>query len=120
MQLKFLSIAVTSLTFSLATTLFCVAAQAANLVGVYGNRFDLTTINDFYNSGLTVNGMSVSSNILTGTLDTNNLSNINLLWLVQPASSYTPAEIQSLSLQMKITVLVLQLHLWAVIFQLII
>jgi hypothetical protein len=34
---------------------------------------------------------------LTGTLDTNDLSNINLLWMVQPASSYTSAEINSLS-----------------------
>ncbi|WP_310488747.1 PEP-CTERM sorting domain-containing protein [Chamaesiphon sp. VAR_69_metabat_338] len=77
-------------------------AHAANLVGVFGDSctgcyFSLSTINNFYNSGLTVNGEAVSSSILTGTLDTNNLSNLNLLWMVQPANSYTNSEIQSLS-----------------------
>ena len=91
---KFIGFAVTSLAFGLLATS---PAQAASIVGVSGNRFDLDIINNFYNSGLTVNGETVSSSILPGTLDTNNLSNVNLLWLVQPAQSYTSTEITSLS-----------------------
>jgi hypothetical protein len=92
-----------TLAAALTTTLVNIpTAYAASLVGVFGNScsncsFSLSTINNFYNSGLTVNGEAVSSSILTGTLDTNNLSNLNLLWMVQPASSYTANEIQSLS-----------------------
>ena len=102
MKFNLSSLAVTSLAFSLTSTLFSAVAQAANLVGVYGNScavcsFNLSTINNFYNSGLIVDGQPVTSNILTGTLDTNNLSNVNLLWLVQPANSYTSNEITSLS-----------------------
>ncbi len=90
-------------TAALTTTLVNIPkAQAASLVGVFGNScarcsFSLSTINNFYNSGLTVNGQPVSSSILTGTLSTNNLANLNLLWMVQPANSYTANEIQSLS-----------------------
>ncbi|WP_310424834.1 PEP-CTERM sorting domain-containing protein [Chamaesiphon sp. VAR_48_metabat_135_sub] len=102
MNFKFSSLAVTSLTFGLISTLSSLSAQAANVVGVFGNScdvcgFSLSTINNYYNSGLTVSGQPVSSSILTGTLDTNNLSNINLLWMVQPANSYTNAELNSLS-----------------------
>lgn len=99
---KLTRIAVTCFALSvLPSTISANSAQAAT-VGVFGNScagcgFNLNTIDNFYNSGLTVNGQAVSSNILGG-LNSTNLANINLLWLVQPSNNYTSAEIGSLGI----------------------
>lgn len=71
--------------------LFASQVYAAD-VAVWGERFSLSVINNFYN-GLP----DTTSTILTGTLDTNDLSSFELLWAVQPADSYTPAEIAKMA-----------------------
>lgn len=67
-------------------------AAQAGVVTVWGERFNLNGINNFYN-GLTGH----SSSIATGTLDTVNLSGVNLLWAVQPADAYTAAELTTMA-----------------------
>lgn len=67
-------------------------AAQAGVVKVWGERYDLNVINNFYN-GLTGH----SSSIATGTLDTVNLSGVNLLWAVQPADAYTSAELTTMA-----------------------
>ena len=80
------------------TLLAIVAATAmswtaqAGVVNVWGERFNLNTINDFYD-GLAGH----SSSIISGQLDSNDLSGVDLLWAVQPSNSYTAAEIASMS-----------------------
>jgi hypothetical protein len=65
---------------------FCLCSNAgAATVGVWGDRYDLNNINNFYN---TLAGHD--SHIITGSLD---LTGVNLLWAVQPADSYTAEEI---------------------------
>lgn len=68
------------------------ASANAAVVTVWGERFPLNPINDFYN-GLTGH----SSSIAVGTLDTVNLSGVNLLWAVQPADAYTAAELATMA-----------------------
>ena len=68
-----------------------VPSEASNVV-VWGERFDLTRINHFYN---TVAG--TTSTIANGTLDTVNLSGVELLWAVQPADAYTAAELAAMA-----------------------
>jgi len=65
--------------------------QAAT-VNVFGDRFDLGVINNFYN---TLPGDS--SAIISGALDTHDLSNVDLLWAVQPADAYTAAELTTMA-----------------------
>lgn len=70
------------------------AAHAAN-VTVWGEAlsgFNPNTINNFYN-GLSGH----SSSIASGTLDTVNLSNTNLLWATQPADAYSTAELNTMA-----------------------
>jgi hypothetical protein len=67
------------------------ANAATSYVGVWGERFDLNVINNFYNTL-----PDVSSSTLGGTLDTVDLTGISLLWAVQPADSYTAAEISTM------------------------
>jgi len=67
------------------------ANAATSYVGVWGERFNLDVINNFYNTL-----PDVSSSKLRGTLDTVDLSGISLLWAVQPANSYTTAEINTM------------------------
>ena len=67
------------------------AMTTTSNVGVWGDRFSLNVINDFYN---TLSG--VNSTILNGTLDSNDLTGISLLWAVQPANSYTAAEVNKM------------------------
>ena len=67
----------------------------AGLVTVWGealSEFSLSTVNSFYD-GLADH----SSSIATGTLDTVDLSNSNLLWATQPADNYTGAELNAMS-----------------------
>lgn len=63
----------------------------AGLVHVWGNRFNLNHINDFYSSQ-----PGVQSKIIGNNLNTNDLSNVDLLWIVQPARSLKPGEIHAL------------------------
>ncbi len=67
----------------------------AGVVTVWGEAlsgFSLSTINNFYN-GLSGH----SSSIAAGTLDTVNLSGVNLLWATQPADAYTAAELSTMA-----------------------
>ena len=78
--------------FLLASVLSIFASFAnAGVVTVWGERFDLGPINSFYN-----NLPGHSSSIATGQLDTVNLTGVNLLWAVQPADSYTAAELTTM------------------------
>ena len=67
----------------------------AGVVSVFGQQlsgFSKDSINNFYN-GLA----GTSSTIATGTLDTVNLTGVNLLWATQPAAVYTSAELNTMS-----------------------
>jgi hypothetical protein len=82
---------------ALALALAIVGSTSANagVVTVWGEAlsgFSLSTINNFYN-GLPGH----SSSIATGTLDTVNLSGVNLLWATQPADAYTSAELSTMA-----------------------
>lgn len=67
-------------------------ADVVNIWGT-GNYGDVgTPINNFYNS---LPGHS--STIITGSLDSNNLTGVGLLWVIQPLLALTPAEINTLS-----------------------
>lgn len=71
------------------------AGASAGVVTVWGEAlsgFNLGTINNFYN-GLTGH----SSSIAAGTLDTVNLTGVNLLWATQPADAYTAAEMTTMA-----------------------
>lgn len=81
----------------LAFALAIIGSSAANagVVTVWGEAlsgFSLSTINNFYGSLA-----GHSSSIATGTLDTVNLSGVNLLWATQPADAYTAAELSTMS-----------------------
>jgi hypothetical protein len=62
----------------------------AGTIRVFGDRFNLSIINDFYNA----NGhtSSIITDITGGALN-----GINLLWAVQPADAYTGAEISAMA-----------------------
>ncbi|WP_052155008.1 PEP-CTERM sorting domain-containing protein [Aliiglaciecola lipolytica] len=64
----------------------------AGVVTVWGERYNISTINTFYN-GLAGH----SSSIANGQLDTVDLSSTDLLWAVQPADSYTANELSTMS-----------------------
>jgi hypothetical protein len=64
----------------------------AGTVAVWGERFDLNTINTFYN-----NYGGHTSSIVNGQLDTIDLSSVDLLWAVQPADAYTGAELDAMA-----------------------
>ncbi len=61
------------------------STASAGTVGVWGERFNLSIINNFYD-GLTGH----SSSILT---DLSDLSSVDLLWAVQPDNGYTATEL---------------------------
>lgn len=77
--------------FVLLMTIVMRGGAWASTVNVWGERFDLNTINNFYN-GLSGH----SSSIITGNLDTNDLSVVDLLWAVQPSDSYTTGELNTM------------------------
>lgn len=67
----------------------------AGVVAVWGEELggnSLARISNFY-SGLS----GVTSSVRTGTLDTVNLTGVDLLWAVQPADAYTAAELAAMS-----------------------
>jgi hypothetical protein len=66
-------------------------AHAEEIV-IWGERFNLNILNNFYN---TLPGMT--STIGVGTLDTINLTGVELLWAVQPADAYTAAELDAMA-----------------------
>lgn len=70
-------------------------AAQAGVVTIWGESpfgVSLSAMNSFYN-GLSGH----SSSIASGTLDTVNLSGVNLLWAVQPADAYTAAELTTMA-----------------------
>jgi len=73
--------------------LFLVAtnANAYSVVNVWGERFNLNIISDFYNTI-----PDVASSIVNGNLDVIDLTDVNLLWAVQPADNYTSAEVNTM------------------------
>ncbi|HBG07878.1 MAG: hypothetical protein A2075_18905 [Geobacteraceae bacterium GWC2_58_44] len=77
----------------LTFVILCASQAFATEVNVWGERFDLGIINNFYN-GLPGH----TSSIISGNLDSNSLEGVRLLWAVQPADSYTAAEIAKMAL----------------------
>jgi hypothetical protein len=71
--------------------IFISSGANAGVVNVFGERFGLNNINNFYNT----NGHT--SSIIGGQLDSNNLSGVDLLWAVQPSNAYTTGEITTMS-----------------------
>lgn len=76
----------------LALSILSATAANAGVVNVWGERYSLSVIDNFYN-GLAGH----SSAIVTGQLNTINLAGVNLLWAVQPADAYTSAELTTMS-----------------------
>ncbi|MEO0410343.1 MAG: PEP-CTERM sorting domain-containing protein [Pseudomonadota bacterium] len=81
-------LATTALTGAVAIASFSVEA---GVVRVAGDRNYLDIINNFYNS---FGGHT--SEVLNGEFDTFDLSDVNLLWALQPANSYTNAELTAM------------------------
>lgn len=78
-----------------ALSLMVAISAQAGVVKVWGeslSEFNLSTIDNFYNS---LSGHS--SSISTGTLDTVNLSNVDLLWATQPSDAYTLNELNAMA-----------------------
>lgn len=63
----------------------------AGVVGVIGQKYDIRNINNFYN------GISGHSSSLLTDISISSLSGLDLLWAVQPASSYTLTEISAMT-----------------------
>lgn len=78
-----------SLLLLLATSLL-VSRSHAGVVNVWGERFDINIISNFYS------GIGHTSSVVTGQLNTIDLTGVNLLWAVQPADSYTALEISTM------------------------
>ena len=76
----------------LALSILGATVANAGVVNVWGERYSLSVIINFYN-GL----VGHSSAIVTGQLNTINLAGVNLLWAVQPADAYTSAELTTMS-----------------------
>ncbi len=80
---------------ALALALMVSATANAGVVKVWGEAITSTVtpavISNFYN---TLAGHS--SSVATGTLDTVNLTGVNLLWATQPADAYTVAELNKM------------------------
>lgn len=76
----------------LALSILSATAANAGVVNVWGERYNLNIINNFY-GGL----VGHSSAIVTGQLNTINLAGVNLLWAVQPADAYTSAELTTMA-----------------------
>lgn len=74
--------------------LFLVAtnANASSVVNVWGERFSLDIISNFYNTI-----PDVTSSVVFGNLDAIDLTGVNLLWAVQPADAYTSAEMDKMA-----------------------
>lgn len=71
---------------------FLLPAAHAEVVNVWGDTGRVTTVNTFYD-GLTGH----SSTVISGDLDSNDLTGVDLLWIVQPQTPLTTAENATLS-----------------------
>ena len=67
------------------------AEAATHNVAVFGDRYDISTISSFYD------GLADTDANIISSLDSANLTGKQLLWAVQPASSYTATELSALS-----------------------
>jgi hypothetical protein len=94
-RLRAARLAAAAITACMITAVSPKAAEASSIVDVWGDPafgLSLGTISNFY-SALP----GVTSTIITGQLNTNNLSGVNLLWAVQPADAYTAAELTTMA-----------------------
>lgn len=80
------------LIISVLLMLGMVAVASAGTVGVWGDRFNLNVINNFYSSL-----PGVTSSVISGQLTSDSLNGVDLLWAVQPADGYTAAEISAMA-----------------------
>ena len=89
-EMKFLSLKKAVIALALMTS----ATANAGVVKVWGETisFNLNIINNFYNSLA-----GHSSTISGGTLDTVDLTGVNLLWATQPADAYTVDELTTMA-----------------------
>lgn len=81
--------------FAVAAALLISASAQAGVVKVWGeelSQFHQTNIDSFYN-GLAGHSSSISG----GSLDTVDLTGVDLLWATQPADAYTAAELDAMS-----------------------
>lgn len=67
-------------------------SASAGVAAVWSDWYSPSGINNFYNS---LSGDS--SSIVSGELNTINLSGVNLLWAIQPANAYTTAELNTMA-----------------------
>ncbi|WP_260851661.1 PEP-CTERM sorting domain-containing protein [Denitromonas ohlonensis] len=74
-----------------AVSLMSAGAANAGVAAIWSDAYSPATLNNFYN-GLAGH----SSTIVSGQLDTINLSGVNLLWAIQPTNDYTAAEITAM------------------------
>ena len=77
----------TGLILGLALIFGVVSTATAKVVNVWGSTQFVTTVNNFYD-GL----VDHSSTIINGSLDSNDLTGVDLLWVVQPAVALTTPE----------------------------
>lgn len=82
--MKKLLVTLSMLGMTLAST---AAVAASRNVAVYGDRFPLPTISNFYD------GLADTHAAVIDTLSTANLSGVQLLWAVQPGSDYSTNDI---------------------------
>ncbi|MCZ4305706.1 PEP-CTERM sorting domain-containing protein [Zoogloeaceae bacterium G21618-S1] len=75
-----------------AISLMSAGAANAGVAAIWSDAYAPSKLNDFYN-GLAGH----SSSIVSGQLDTINLTGVNLLWAIQPTNDYTAAEISAMS-----------------------
>lgn len=71
-----------------------IASQSANagVAAIWSDAYSPSTLNNFYNSLA-----GDSSTIVSGDLNTINLSGVNLLWAIQPSNAYTSAELNTMA-----------------------
>lgn len=77
----------------LATTIGSITSAStakAGTVGVFGERFSLGVIDNFYD------GLAGHSSSILGSITGGALSGIDLLWAVQPSNAYTGAELTAM------------------------
>ena len=73
-----------------AAAVLCGAVTAhAGTVVIQGSRYNLGTLNNFYNTY----GGHTSTNVGAAAISSLNLAGVNLLWAVQPAGSYSAADV---------------------------
>ena len=67
-------------------------SATAGVAAIWSDAYSPSIINNFYNSL-----PSDSSSIVSGDLNTINLSGVNLLWAIQPSNAYTSAELNTMA-----------------------